>query len=190
MASVKVPATPSRHRVAVWRELRRIGAVPVGPSVWAVPDVPTCAAGLARVAALAQEGDGDVLLLSAQGRTADDSAKLDRLFAGAREEDWAEFIADCAKFEDEIDSEIAKDKLTMAELEEEEQSLDRLRRWHHDLRKRDIFGVERPPPSRSRGCGTAMTASTNTRTSSTPACSRVEPLHQAPPPHMAGPPPD
>ena len=142
VASVKVPATPSKHRVAVWRELRRIGAVPVGPGVWAVPDVPACAAGLTRVAALAQEGDGDVLLMSAQGRTADDAAKLDRLFAAAREEDWAEFIADCAKFEDEIASEIAKDKLTMAELEEEEQSLDRLRRWHHDLRKRDIFGVD------------------------------------------------
>ena len=29
----------------------------------------------------------------------------------------------------------------MAELEEEEQSLDRLRRWHRDLTARDVFGA-------------------------------------------------
>jgi hypothetical protein len=28
--AVRVPAEPSRHRVAVWRELRRTGAVPLG----------------------------------------------------------------------------------------------------------------------------------------------------------------
>jgi hypothetical protein len=31
--------------------------------------------------------------------------------------------------------------LTMAELEEEEHSLDRLRRWHRDLTARDVFGA-------------------------------------------------
>ena len=29
----------------------------------------------------------------------------------------------------------------MAELEEEEQSLERLRRWHRDLTARDVFGT-------------------------------------------------
>ena len=29
MLVVRVPAEPSRHRVAVWRELRRLGAVPI-----------------------------------------------------------------------------------------------------------------------------------------------------------------
>ncbi|MET8612367.1 Chromate resistance protein ChrB [Streptomyces misionensis] len=31
---------PSRHRAAVWRELRETGALPLGQGVWAVPDVP------------------------------------------------------------------------------------------------------------------------------------------------------
>ena len=29
---VRIPAEPSRHRVAVWRELRRTGAIPLGPT--------------------------------------------------------------------------------------------------------------------------------------------------------------
>lgn len=31
------------------------------------------------------------------------------------------------------------DKLTLAELEEDKQSLDRLRRWHRELALRDVF---------------------------------------------------
>lgn len=36
----------------------------------------------------------------------------------------------------------AKEKFTLAELEEEEQSLDRLRRWHRELSLRDTFGAQ------------------------------------------------
>jgi hypothetical protein len=32
-------------------------------------------------------------------------------------------------------------KYTLAELEEEEQSLDRLRRWYRELRSRDVLGI-------------------------------------------------
>ena len=41
----------------------------------------------------------------------------------------------------EIDNEIRIGKFTLAELEEEEQSLDRLRRWHRELMARDVFGA-------------------------------------------------
>ena len=50
-------------------------------------------------------------------------------------------LADCAKYEAELDKEIRTAKFTLAELEEEEQSLERLRRWHRDLRARDLFGA-------------------------------------------------
>ena len=152
--AVKLPSTPSRHRVAVWRELRRIGAVAVGQGVWAVPHIPSVAEGVARVTDLATQGDGDVLVLESHGQTDADAQKLHALFAAAREEEWAEFIADCGKFEEEIAREIAKDKLTIAELEEEEQSLERLRRWHRDAKKRDVFAVPsaRVALARLRAC--------------------------------------
>ncbi|WP_406432721.1 Chromate resistance protein ChrB [Streptomyces sp. NBC_01589] len=37
--------------------------------------------------------------------------------------------------------EIRRAKFTLAELEEEGQSLERLRRWHRDLMTRDVFGA-------------------------------------------------
>ena len=138
---VRVPAEPSRHRVAVWRELRRIGALSLGQGAWVVPDAPVFADGVARVIELATRGEGEVLALDAAGRADADAARVEALFTAERAEEWAEFVADCAKFDAEIDKEIRTRKFTMAELEEEEQSLERLRRWYRDIKARDIFGA-------------------------------------------------
>ncbi|MFE7975833.1 Chromate resistance protein ChrB [Streptomyces shenzhenensis] len=138
---IRVPAEPSRHRVAVWRELRKIGALSVGQGVWAVPDVPVFADGIARAVDLTEQADGQALALTAAGRSPEDAARFQALFTAARSADWAEFLADCGKFEAELAKEIRIAKFTLAELEEEEQSLERLRRWHRDLTARDVFGA-------------------------------------------------
>ncbi|TVT26309.1 chromate resistance protein ChrB [Amycolatopsis rhizosphaerae] len=138
---VRVPAEPSRHRVAVWRELRRVGALSLGQGIWTVPDVPGFTAGVDRVIELAQRGSGEVVVLDAAGRDDRDATRLEQLFTAERQEEWTEFLADCGKFEAEIDKEIRTAKFTLAELEEEEQSLERLRRWHRDLKARDVFGA-------------------------------------------------
>jgi hypothetical protein len=138
---VRVPAAPSRHRVAVWRELRRIGGLSLGQGTWAVPEVPSVTDGITRVIELAERGEGEVVVLAATGRAETDTARLAAWFTAERQEEWAEFLADCGKFDAEIDKEIDKGKFTLAELEEEEQSLERLRRWHRDLKARDVFGA-------------------------------------------------
>ncbi|WP_280762396.1 Chromate resistance protein ChrB [Prescottella agglutinans] len=138
---VRLPAGPTRHRVAVWRELRKVGALLVGQGVWAVPDVPAFTAGLGRVSELTARAGGEVVSLHAAGSTDADGARFEAMFTEAREADWAEFLADCGKYEAELDKEIRIRKFTLAELEEEEQSLERLRRWHRDLKARDVFGA-------------------------------------------------
>jgi hypothetical protein len=138
---VRLPAQPSRHRVAVWRELRRIGALSLGQGSWAVPDIPGFAEGITRAIELAERGEGDVIALSAIGRGKQDTTRMQELFTADRQEEWTEFLADCGKFDAEIDKELRNQKLTLAELEEEEQSLERLRRWHRDIKARDVFGA-------------------------------------------------
>jgi sugar phosphate isomerase/epimerase len=125
----------------VWRELRRIGALSLGQGAWVAPDVPVFAAGITRVIELAERGEGEVVVLQAAGRGETDAARLAELFTAERAAEWAEFLADCGKFDAEIDKEVSKGKFTLAELEEEEQSLERLRRWHRDLKARDVFGA-------------------------------------------------
>ena len=147
---VRVPAEPSRHRVAVWRELRKSGAVSLAQGAWAVPDVPGFAAGISRVGELATRGGGELVVLRASGRGERDAAWLESSFTELRQQEWAEYVADCGKFEAEIDKELALQKFTMAELEEEEQSLDRLRRWHRELAARDVFGAPLAPDAQMR----------------------------------------
>jgi hypothetical protein len=127
--------------VAVWRELRRVGALMLGQGVWAVPATPVFTRSLERAVALAERGEGEVVLLDAAGRDEVNAARLEALFTAARQAEWAEFLADCGKYEAELDKEIRTQKFTLAELDEEEQSLDRLRRWYRELKVRDLLGA-------------------------------------------------
>lgn len=155
---VRLTSEPSRHRVAVWRELRRAGAVPVAQAVWVVPSTPAFLAAVERATELAHRGDGDVLVLEVSARDAEGESTMRDLFAAVRGQEWAEFVDDCAKFEVEIAKEIRIEKFTLAELEEEEQSLERLRRWYRDLKARDVLNLPAAVESEARlkGCVAAL----------------------------------
>ncbi|RMB57044.1 chromate resistance protein ChrB [Tessaracoccus antarcticus] len=155
---VQISSEPSRHRVAVWRQLRRTGAVPVSPGVWTLPAGPAFEAGLDRAGQLCRRGGGVLAVMDAAPRDADSEAVLRDAFTAARVDEWAEFTADCGKFDAEIAKEIGKRKFTFAELEEEEQSLDRLRRWYRGLKKRDVLELPeaRDAEQRLRVCVAAL----------------------------------
>lgn len=114
--------------------------MPAAAGVWAAPDLPAFAEGISAVRELAERGDGSLSVFVAHGQAETDTETLRDAFTSARIDEWNEFVADCGKFDAEIDREFAKEKFTFGELEEEEQSLDRLRRWHRDLLRRDAFG--------------------------------------------------
>jgi len=136
----RLEAEGSRHRVGIWRELRKAGAVSLQNGTWAVPTGDEFDAALARATALIDRAESRALLFDISSTRAATTA-LEEMHVADREEEWAEFVSDCAKFDDEIASEIAKEKFTLAELDEEEQSLERLRRWYREIRSRDIFGA-------------------------------------------------
>jgi len=140
---------PSRHRVAVWRELRRLGAVPLQQGTWAVPDGEPFEAGFAHVVEAIRTAGGKPVVLAVAGEETS-AADLEELFTAQREAEWGEFLADCGKYETELAGEVAKGKLTLAELDEEEQSLDRLRRWYRTIKARDVFGAPSAPAAERR----------------------------------------
>ncbi|MDI2034291.1 hypothetical protein PJL15_01405 [Paenarthrobacter nitroguajacolicus] len=124
--------------MAVWRELRRIGAVPLTPGTWLLPAHPAFDEGLRRAGELVAKGDGTWTLVDAVPRQ-EGGQNFREAYEAARQEEWAEFMADCRKFAAEIAKEIAQEKFTFAELEEEEQSLERLKRWFRELKSRDVL---------------------------------------------------
>ena len=126
--------------MAVWRELRRLGAVALQQGTWAVPDGEPFEAGFAQVVDQVTAAGGQPVVLAVAEDQAS-AAQLEELFTAQREAEWGEFLSDCGKYETELAGEVAKGKLTPAELDEEEHSLDRVRRWHRTIRARDLFGA-------------------------------------------------
>jgi len=142
LVNARVPKDPSRHRVAVWRALRKSGAVPISSGMWAAPRLPAFEAGIAGARTLAERGGGTLSVYVVSERSGSDIDSLRELFLAARRDEWSELLAECGKFEVEIRKEIDLQKLTFGELEEEEQSLDRLRRWYADLHGRSVIPLE------------------------------------------------
>ncbi|MEO5902278.1 MAG: Chromate resistance protein ChrB [Ilumatobacteraceae bacterium] len=155
----RLPSEPSRYRVAVWRELRRAGAVQLGQGTWTLPDITGTAAEIAKIAGLVAESGGEVLVLAAKGWGEPDAALVRARFDEARRAEWTEFASECDKALAELRSEIAKQKFTLAELDEEEQNVERLRRWHRELSVRDAFGAADPAEMQARldDCTAALT---------------------------------
>ena len=145
LITYRLPAEPSRHRVAVWRELRRAGAVSLQQATWALPARGDLVAVVSRVSELVEASGGEALAFDAAPRDETTGARLEELFTEQREEEWTEFLAECSRFDAEIDKEIRTRKFTAAELDEEEQNLERLRRWFRDLRRRDVFVAPSQP---------------------------------------------
>jgi hypothetical protein len=160
LITYRLPAEPSRHRVAVWRELRRLGAVALQQGTWALPSGERFDAGLGRVIKTIAAAGGQPVIVTVADDDDASVPRLQALFTAQREDEWGEFLSDCGKYEAELAGEVAKGKLTLAELDEEEHSLDRLRRWYRVIRARDLFSAPSAPAAerRLRDCAQALDA--------------------------------
>jgi septal ring factor EnvC (AmiA/AmiB activator) len=142
LLTYKLPADRSSARVAVWREVRRSGALQLQNSVVAFPDTADFQTAVTRVRAAVADVGGTMLALRAEALDGEDKARLEAAWNEARAAEYGELAAECKKLVAEIDKEFAKEKFTLAELDEEEAELEKLRSWHERIRARDVHGSE------------------------------------------------
>jgi hypothetical protein len=143
LVSYRLPPDRSSARVAVWREVRRSGALQLQQSLIAFPDAEPFARAVARVRAVVTEVGGTALAVLAEPVDPGDEQRLRSAWNAARAEEYGELISECEKLVAEIDKEFSKEKFTLAELDEEEAELDKLRRWRERIHERDVCGSER-----------------------------------------------
>src|SRR3546814_5762429 len=81
-------------------------------------------------------------------------------FKADRNEEYREFLGRCADFEAEIAKEIAINKFTYAELEEEDTDLKKLQGWLQKIEKLDFYGAPLREDARSqlRACEALLDA--------------------------------
>jgi hypothetical protein len=141
LLTYKLHSEPSRARVAVWREIRRSGALHLQQSVVAFPDTPAFREAVERFRSLVTEVGGDTLVMQGEPLAAADGSQLAESWNTARDAEYAELVGVCEKFLAEIEHEFEIEKFTTAELEEEEAELEKLQRWHERIKARDVHGA-------------------------------------------------
>ena len=129
--------------MAVWREVRRSGALQLQQSVIAFPDGEPFERAVARIRAAVDEVGGSAVAVRAEPLDAADDARLRGAWNEARADEYGELISECEKLVAEIEKEFGKQKFTLAELDEEEAELDKLTRWHERITARDVCGCDR-----------------------------------------------
>lgn len=137
----QLPARPSSPRVTLWRRLRSAGAAQLVNGAWVLPHTPQHATFLGRLAQTVRRQGGTVFLLAVAA--ADHDPDIVERFRTDRRREYDELIDSCGDFLAEIDKETRAAKFTFAELEEGEQSLDKLAGWLARIQGRDFFPNER-----------------------------------------------
>jgi uncharacterized protein YdbL (DUF1318 family) len=143
LLTYRLPADRSSARVAVWREVRRAGALQLQHSIIAFPDTEEFRRAVERIRAVVSEVGGSTIGLEAQPLASDDEERLVSTWNEARAAEYDELTAESEKFVAEIDKEFAKQKFTLAELDEEEAELEKLKAWHGRIAARDVHDCDR-----------------------------------------------
>lgn len=137
----RVPTDSSRARVAVWRDLKRVGGLYLQQCVCVLPKTPAIESSIAdvreRIAGFG--GTSQVFDISM------DDPQRERLVADIRvlaERDYAEIIEECeTRFVKEIEFERFRENYTFEEVEEIRHDLEKLHRWFRRATARDFFGA-------------------------------------------------
>jgi hypothetical protein len=140
----RVPTEPASKRVAVWRDLKRLGALYLQQCVCIFPDLPDLNGEVNQVAAKIPALGGETFLLEVPRLQPEDEARIIEAFRVQRASEYAEIIEECeTKFVKEIEFERFRENYTFEEAEEIEQDLEKIRRWFERVRERDWFAAER-----------------------------------------------
>jgi hypothetical protein len=136
----RVPTEPASKRVGIWRDLKRLGGLYLQQCVCIVPDRPTLAAELDRIAGKILAVGGESTRFPVPFLPPDDETRIIDAFRAQRNKEYAEIVEECeTKFVKEIEFEHFRQNYTFEETEEIGQDLEKIRRWFARIVERDWF---------------------------------------------------
>ncbi|MGB9975621.1 Chromate resistance protein ChrB [Thermovenabulum sp.] len=135
----KVPKEPSTQRVKVWRKLKDMGAFYIQQSVAIMPYFEEAEKEILQIALDIRNNGGESYAFTVHNISDKDREILITNFNRQRDEEYQELIEKCEDFLKEIQKETERENFTFAELEENDEELDKLERWYEKIYKRDFF---------------------------------------------------
>ena len=126
----RLPREPSRHRVAVWRKLRDLGAIYLKDGVAALPEDAVTREQLEWLQLRVREAGGEATLWEAKPGTVAEEAELVEAFRSSREEAYRAIVAEAER---------VRRKAQMGGVETLLEQLGKLEREFRAERRRDYF---------------------------------------------------
>ena len=134
----RLPTDSSRARVAVWRDLKRLGALYLQQAVCVLPDAPGVREQVEKMRARLRELGGDSTFLTLRDVDPETQEEFVAGFRRQSSKEYAELVEECeTKFFKEIEFERFRENYTFEEAEEIRQDLEKLRRWFAKVEARD-----------------------------------------------------
>lgn len=145
----RVPAKPTAARVAIWRQLKKIGAIYLQQSICVFPDFAPIRKELAPILERISGGKGEYHLLPLRALDANESTKLIQQFQEQTSNHYMEIIENCeVNFTKEIEFETFRRNFTYEEAEEIRAEFEKICAWYERVVKRDWFGAPNQPKAK------------------------------------------
>jgi vacuolar-type H+-ATPase subunit I/STV1 len=141
LLAYKVPPEPTRTRVGIWRSIKSLGAVYLQSSVCVLPKSAQHERQLKLLQNKIVEAGGiaDVLETAAMDRQQESA--IIRRFRQDREAEYQEFLGKCDDYLGELRHETRTRHFTFAELQENDEDLEKLKGWLEKIKALDFYGT-------------------------------------------------
>jgi hypothetical protein len=139
LLTYKVPAEPSKRRVALWRRLKGMGAVYLQGGVCLLPKTDEHVRRMKVLENDIRKMGGESVILETAALDRGQEAKVVARFKADRDDAYGEFIERCADFDGEIAKDRAAKRFNYTEIEENELELKKMRVWLDKIRKLDFY---------------------------------------------------
>lgn len=136
-----VPSQPTRKRAAVWRDLKRLGAVYLRDGVAVLPFSPDLEARLQSVADRVIEYEGTADLIPVPRFPGARDAEVQQQFQEERADEYREVYHACVRFLRDVLEDVNADEFGFPDVEKLESELTRLRRYYETIKERDYFSA-------------------------------------------------
>ena len=155
-----IPATPSRKRAFIWRELKKIGAVYLRDGVAVLPRLSETTRAMQAVAAKVDELGGEATLVDNAHL---EPVRVESIVAqarAARAREYADIRDELERLADYVQRERAHREFTNGEVDELDADLARLQRWAQQVVSRDHFadGLDQPTTRAFARCAETIAA--------------------------------
>ena len=135
-----LPSEPSRKRVAIWRRLRKLGAVYLNEGFWFLPNTATMAKTVTNLISEVEHQEGTASAFIATDLQPDQKARLQARFNQARDGEYAELRRQCERFLAHVARESKTGNFDFSQVEELEEDLEKRVRLFGQIGERDVFG--------------------------------------------------